>query len=151
VSSDLWPLAGVRCPMPGCVCSCGSEFDGLDLALNSESGLDVPESDEDEEESVLVWIAKASPKSKPLDEDETGTRAPKPGDVPCLPLTGVSSVSGPEAIDEPRGTSKRRKLSPTSVYSDPVEKSATSIPAMVIPHLVSPRPVAPTGPTILDT
>jgi len=117
-----------------------------------ESGLDVPESDEDEEESVLVWIAKTSPKSKPLDEDETGTRAPKPGDGPCVPLTGVSSVSSPEAIDEPRGKSKRRKLSPASVYSDhPVEKSATSIPAMVIPHLVSPRPAAPTGPTILDT
>jgi hypothetical protein len=134
------------------VCSCGSEFDGLDLALNSESGLDVPESDEYEEESILVWIAKTSPKSKPLDEDETGTRAPKPGDVPCVSLTEVSSASGLEAIDEPRGKSKRRKLSPgASVHSDAVEKSATSIPAMVIPHLVSPRAAAPTGPTILNT
>jgi len=117
-----------------------------------ESGLDVPESDEDEEESVLVWTVETSPSSKPLDEVEIGTRAPKSGDVPCVSPTEVSPVSGPEAIDEPRGKSKRRKLSPVApVYSDTVEKSATSIPAMVIPHLVSPRPVAPTGPTILDT
>jgi len=141
--------------MSGCACACDdSEFDGLAFTLNSESGLDDPESDEEEEESVLVWAAGASPKPKPLDMDETGTRAPKSEDVPCVPLVypraEVSSLSGPDPRDKPQANSKRRKLSPSesSVYSDVAAKSTTSIPAMVIPHLVSHRPVASTGPGI---
>lgn len=115
------------------------------LALSSESSVR-SESDEEEEESVLDWT---------LDEVATETRAPKFEDVPCVPLAGPtagvsSSVSGPEAPDEPRVNPKRRKLSPPrspSIYSEVAAKSATSIPAMVIPHLVSHRPAAAsTGP-----
>jgi len=133
---------------------CDGEIDGLAFALSSESGFDEPESDEEEEECVLVWTAEASPKPKPLNVDKTGTRAPKSEDVPCVPLvyptTEVSSVSGPDARDKSQGNSKRRRLSPSesSVYSDVAAKSTTSIPAMVIPHLVSHRPVASTGPGI---
>jgi hypothetical protein len=139
----------------GCPCSvCDGEFDGLAFALSSESGLDDPESDEEDEESVSVWSAETSPKPKPRVVDKIGTRAPKSEDVPCVPLVyptaEVSSVSGPDPRDEPQGNSKRRKLSPSesSVYSDVAVKSTTSIPAMVIPHLVSHRPVASTGPGI---
>ena len=132
---------------------CDSGFDGLAFVLSSESGLDDSELDK-EEESVLVWSAEASPNRKPLDVDKIGTRVPKSEDVPCVPLVyptvEVSYVSSPDAHDEPQGNSKRRKLSPSesSVFSDVATKSTTSIPAMVIPHLVSHRSVASTGPGI---
>ena len=116
--------------------------------FSSESSV---EPEEEDEESVLDW-SESSLDS--LHEVETGTRAPKSGDVPFVPLPGPtagvsSSVSGPEAPNEPRGNPKRRKLSPPrspSIYSEAAAKSATSIPAMVIPHLVSHRPATSTGP-----
>jgi len=114
------------------------------LSLSSE--LSVGSESDDEEESVLDWTGSA------LDEVETETRAPKSEGVPCVPpagpTAGVSSVSGPEAPEDPRGNPKRRKLSPPrtpSIYSEAAAKSATSIPAMVIPHLVSRRSAASTG------
>jgi hypothetical protein len=135
--------------VPGCVTT--ACLTTLLFTLSSESGLGDPESDEEEEESVLVWTAEASLKPKPLDVDKTGTRAPKSEDVPCVPLVYPrAEVSGPDPRDKPQENSKRRKLSPSesSVYSDVAAKSTTSIPAMVIPHLVSHRPVASTGPGI---
>jgi len=107
------------------------------------------ESDDEEDGSVLDWTGSA------VDEDETGTRAAKSEGVPCVPLAGPTasvspSVSGPGAPEDPRGNPKRRKLSPPrspSIYSEVAAKSATSIPAMVIPHLVSHhRSVASIGP-----
>ena len=131
--------------LPGLFCFANGS-DGVAF-FSSESSV---ESD-DEEESVLDW-SESSLDS--LDEVESEPRAPKSGDVPCVPLAGPtagvsSSVSGPEAPNEPRGNPKRRKLSPPrspSTYSEAAAKSATSIPAMVIPHLVSHRPAASTGP-----
>ena len=118
------------------------------LSLSSE--LSVGSESDEEEESVLDWTGSA------LDEVETETRAPKSEGVPCVPLAGPtagvsSSVSGPEAPEDPRGNHKRRKLSPPrsspSIYSEAATKSATSIPAMVIPHLVShSRSAASIGP-----
>jgi len=118
-----------------------------------ESGLEL-ESDEEEEESILVWDESSS--SRSLDEAEVETeteiRADKSAEVPCEPLgcpTGdMSSESGPGVPDEPRGSSKRRKLSPSSLHSEVAAtgKSATSIPAMVIPHLVGPPHLVPHRP-----
>lgn len=110
------------------------------LLLNSESGVE-PELEQDER--VLDRIGSSPPKS--FGEVGTETRAPKSENVTCVPLAsptaGASpSVSGPEAPES--RNPKRRKLSAPrspSIYPEVAAKSATSIPAMVIPHLVSHR------------
>jgi len=116
----------------------------------SESGLELEE--EEEEESILVWDESSSSRSLDEAETETEIRADKSEDVPCeppgCPTGDMSSESGPGVPDEPRGSSKRRKLSPSSLHSEVAAtgKSATSIPAMVIPHLVGPPHLVPHRP-----
>ena len=133
--------------VPGCYIFLRISNGSDGLSLSSE--LSVESESDEEEESVLDWTGSA------LDGAETETRAPRSEGVPCVPLAGPtagvsSSVSGPEAPEDPRGNPKRRKLSPPrspSIYSEATAKSATSIPAMVIPHLVSHhRSAASTGP-----
>lgn len=71
-----------------------------------------------QEGRVFIWAPQAR------DEAEANIHV-RPEEAPC--------VTSPEL----QGGSKRPRLSPTSLFSEVPTKPATSIPAMVIPHLVS--------------
>ena len=88
-----------------------------------------------QEEHDLIWN-EATPKAQ--DDDEANLQAP-PEDVPCVRL--ITPRPGAISAHEPRGNSKRPRISPTAVYPERevLTKPATSIPAMIIPHLVSHR------------
>jgi len=101
-----------------------------------------PEVKSNQEERVLI-LAESTPQAQ--DEAEADLHALSER-VPCVPLMcpvtdgmpGVSLVSGPEL----QGNSKRVKrprLSPTSLHSEVPTKPTPSIPAIIIPHLVSYR------------
>jgi hypothetical protein len=99
-----------------------------------------------QEERVLIWTESAA-QAQP----EADLHAP-PEDVPCLPLIrpvtdAMSGLSSPEL----RGNPKRPRLSPTSLYSEVPTKPATSMPAMVIPHLVSHRTATSPRSMIFDS
>ncbi|KAI0255957.1 hypothetical protein BJV78DRAFT_585336 [Lactifluus subvellereus] len=87
------------------------------------------------------------PESLPHEREHDQTEIPaQTDDVPCVPLIcpdeeDVSAVSDPR----PERTSKRRRISPASLRLEHPPKSAVSIPAMVIPHLVSHGPMASTS------
>lgn len=83
-----------------------------------------------QEERILIWTETAPPAAQ--DEAEADLQSP-PEDVPCL----MRPVMG--AMADPRNSSKRARLTPTTLYSEVPTKPATSTPAMVIPHLVPHR------------
>jgi hypothetical protein len=81
---------------------------------------------------IWFWHSELEPETKPNQEGRVFIWAPQAQDgaetniqAPC--------VTSPEL----QGGSKRPRLSPTLLYSEVPTKPATSIPAMVIPHLVS--------------
>jgi len=84
-----------------------------------------------QEEHVLIWN-EMTPKAQ--DEAQRNLQT-TPENVPCVRL--ISPVSRHEV----QGNAKRPRISPAAVFPEPelLAKSATSIPAMIIPHLVSDR------------
>lgn len=90
----------------------------------------------DQEEHVLIWN-EMTPKAQ--DEDEANLQSP-PEDVPCVRLITPVPV-GAISPHELQRNAKRPRVSPAVLYPQPkvLTKPATSIPAMIIPHLVSQR------------
>jgi hypothetical protein len=108
-----------------------------------------PESDSEEQQNSCVWD---EPGAQAQDESVAEARTPvSPDDVPCVPLVrpmvDVPAVSRPG----PQGNSKRRRISPVSLYSAVPAKSTTSIPAMVIPHVAPRQSATSARPTVFDS
>ena len=83
-----------------------------------------------QEEDVLIWNEPT-----PTAQDEADANLQTPRNVPYMRLIA------PVADAALQGNSKRPRTSPAVLYPEPevVIKPATSIPAMIIPHLVSHR------------
>lgn len=95
--------------------------------LNSDSE---QEAKTNQEEDVLIWNEPT-----PTAQDEADANLQTPRNVPYMRLIA------PVADAALQGNSKRPRMSPAVLYPEPevVTKPATSIPAMIIPHLVSHR------------
>jgi hypothetical protein len=109
--------------------------------LNSDLEQEI-ESKTNQEELVLIWN-EATPKGlKAQDVTKPNLRTP-PADVPCVRL--MAPVAGAIAVHELQGNAKRPRISPAALFPEPevVSKPATSLPAMIIPHLVSHRTAIP--------
>jgi hypothetical protein len=109
-------------------------FDLTDFAFFLNSDLE-QETKTNQVEHPLVWN-ETIPKAQ--DEDEANLQTP-PEDVSCVRL--IAPVPGAISAHELQGNSKRPRISPGALYPEPeiLRKPATSIPAMIIPHLVSHR------------
>jgi len=108
---------------------------------------------EPEGESILAW-AESAPQAVQEDDDDSRIpqAVPSPDsddeDVAYVPLVcptaDVSSVS--VSTTGRQANYKRRRISPPTLYLEVPAKSTTSMPAMVIPHLVSHRLGIPQDP-----
>jgi hypothetical protein len=106
---------------------CGFDLNNF-LLLNSDLE---QETKTHQEEHVLI-CSETTPKVQ--DEAEINLQT-SPEDVPCVRLIA----------HEIQGNSKRARISPAALCPEPKvsTKPATSIPAMIIPHLVSHRRATP--------
>jgi hypothetical protein len=97
------------------------------------------ETNANQNEHHLIWN-EATPNAQ--DEAEANLQAP-PEDIPCMRFIGPLASAIP--AHERQGNSKRPRTSPAALYPEAeiLTKSATSIPAMIIPHLVSQRTATP--------
>ena len=106
------------------------------LLLNSDVE---QETKSKQEEHVLIWN-ETTPNVQ--DEDEANLRTP-PEDVPCVRLIAPvpGAISAPEQLQR---NSKRPRISPAALYPEPkvLTKPSTSMPAMIIPHLVVSPPTS---------
>lgn len=113
---------------------------GFDLTnLLSISELE-PDVRSKREERVFILAAESTPQAQ--HEVEADLHALR-GHLPCVPLMRpvtdeMSGMPGPELQGDSKRV-KRPRLSPTSLHSEVPTKPTPSIPAMVIPHLVSHR------------
>jgi hypothetical protein len=107
------------------------------LLLNSDLK---QETKTNHEEHVLI-LNETTPRAQ--DEAEAKLQSP-PEDLPCVRL--IASVSGAISAHEVQGNSKRPRISPAALYPEPevLTKPATSIPAMIIPHLSHRTAASPT-------
>ena len=87
---------------------------------------------QDKEDHILI-LAECIPQAQAEAEAELVQELPER--VPCGPL--IRPVTDEISGTEQQRSSKRPRLSPISLHSEVPTKPATSMPAMVIPHLVS--------------
>ncbi len=73
---------------------------------------------------------------KVQDESRVDRQVPSE-DVACMGL--IAPVTDAMSAPEPQGNLKRPRLTPVALYPEVSTKPRTSIPAIVIPHMVSHR------------